>query len=79
MISLGIIIMIIPFLLYLCLAFAKLIMLIFIILGINKANLVMSKIMRIPMNWLFGGKSGDELLWLHKEIELLEKKHINVL
>ena len=58
----GVTIMIIPF------------MLIFIILGINKANLVMSKIMRIPMNWVFGGKSGDKLLWMHREIELLEKE-----
>ena len=35
---------------------------IFILFGINKTNVMMSTVMRIPMNMLFGDKAGDNLL-----------------
>jgi hypothetical protein len=43
--------------------------LIFLFLGIDKANISMSYIMRMPMNWTFGEGIGDSLLGIHRDIE----------
>jgi hypothetical protein len=53
----GISLMIIPF------------VLIFLLFGVNKANLLMSYVMRKPINWTFGKGTGDSLLEIHRDID----------
>lgn len=43
--------------------------LIFLLLGIDNANVTMSYVMRLPMNWTFGEGMGDSLLEVHRDIE----------
>lgn len=47
----------------------------FLIFGINQANIFMSTIMKVPMNELTGDNLGDTLLDIHKEIKETEKNN----
>lgn len=47
-----------------------LISLIWIVLGMNKANVIMSTVMRYPMNMVFGDYAGDQLLEIHKDMDI---------
>ena len=39
-----------------------------IILGLNKSNLYMSKILRKPNNWIENDNYGDTLIYLYEKI-----------
>ena len=39
-----------------------------ILFGIDKANVIMSTVMRVPMNMISDTNDGDKLLSIHKEM-----------
>lgn len=41
---------------------------IWVLLGIDRANVAMDIVMRLPINMLFGDKMGDELLKMHRSM-----------
>ena len=43
--------------------------LILIFAGIDKANIIMTKVIKYPMNWMTGSNMGNELLELYEDIE----------
>lgn len=42
--------------------------LVLIVAGLDVANVMMNYVMRVPLNLMIGGKSGDELLELRRQV-----------